>query len=303
MGLNVIVDSLESIEEDLRALYVAAGDKFILDVDDIDQHPGVTNLSKTMKEERDARKKNDKALKELQAATKGLDLQKLKNIDPEKYKSALIKLEKVKDAEKKLSIKKLKDKEEWEKLEKQLLDENTEKISAINRQHNKKIATIEKSLEEIKTASQAKIDKMLSSLETHIKDKEIIAALATAKGNIPVLMPHISKHVKVMEDEAGKFSARVIDNDGDVRINKEGSPMKISEFVDELREKKEFQGEGLFEKDKQSGGSGSHGNQSTDQDNKNNPFSKEHFNLTEIGKLKKSDPAKYERLKRQAGKG
>jgi len=304
MGLKLIIDSLDDVDEKIQGLYKEDGDKFLLDVMNVRSHPSVTKLNGALEKERDARKLADKSLKKMESLTNGLDLDKLKEIDLDAYSDMTASLEKFKDEEKKRNNKKLKDKNEWEKLGKQLQDEFSDRVAELKKDHDGKIAVFQEKLDEVSKAKDEKITRMLSTLEKEMKNKEIISAIADEKGNRTILMPHIEKYVKVLQESDGEdFVARVIDEKGNARINDSGDPMTISEFVKELKDKKEFQGEGIFEKDKQSGGSGSGGNQGGDDANANNPFSKDSFNLTEQGKLYKKDPVEYKRLKALADKG
>lgn len=305
MGLKVKIDSLEGLDENLRGLYKEVDGMFILDVSDIDNHPKINTLSKTMREERDARKKYEKALKSLQNKTDGLDLDKIKDLDPEKYQQMLSDLEQIETEKKKLERKKLRDKEAWEKLEEQIKQEAADSITDAQDKHTQELKVYQDKITEITKSNDDKVNRMYSVLEKQLKDKEIVSALAAAEGNIPILMPHVSKHVQIIEDtDTGDFSARVVDGEGTVRINDQGQPLSISEFVSELREKPEFQGDGIFKKQTKDGGSGSQSNNGGGGDTSDNPFSKEHFNLTKQLDLKVNDPAEYDRLKKlAAGKG
>jgi len=302
MGLKLIIDSLDKVDEALQGLYVEEDGKFMLDVTGMKKHPSVVNLQGAIGKERDARKLSDKSLKKMKDLTDGLDLESLKGIDPEKYTKALDSLEKFKSDEKKRNNKKLKDKEQWEKLGQQLQDDFNDKMGELQTKHDQKIAIFQTKLDDVSKTKDEKLSSMMKSLEKELKNKEIITAIADAKGNRIVLMPHISKYVKVVEEDTGDFAARVIDNNGIVRINDTGNPMAISEFVEELKEKKEFKGEGIFAKEGKSGGSGSEGNQGGDDNGDKNPFTKDSLNLTEQGKLFKKDPAEYKRLKALADK-
>jgi len=303
MGLKVIVDSLDGLDEGVKNLYKPSGDKFVLDILNIDAHPQVSSLSKTMREERDARKVAERTLREKLALTDGLDLEKLKGIDPEKYAKALTDLEKFEEEEIKRNKKKLKDKEQWEKLEKQLQGENAKALESLQAEHDQQVNVYKDKLKEVGEAKDTEISAMRKALGKELKDKQIIAALAEAKGNIPILMPHISDHIKVLKNDSGEYEAKVVDSDGNARITDTGESMTISDFIDELREKPEFQGEGIFARKTKPGGSGADGNNGDNGSGEKNPFSKEHFNLTKQGNLLKTKPAEYERLKKLAGKG
>ena len=301
MGLKVKINSLDEVDESLKGLYKEVDGSFILDIMNIDRHPSVLGLSKTMKEERDARKKFEKSFKDLEKKTDGLDLAKLKDIDFEEYKNNIADLEKMKDEEIKRNKKKLKDKGEWEKLETQLRDQHEVDQDTLKKSFTGQIDEYKTKIEELSTSKEKELSSMLKSLEEQLKDKEIIAALAQAKGNVPVLMPHISKHISIVKSDAGAYVARVMNEENVQRINDTGAPMTISEFVDELKTKPEFQGEGIFEKETHSGGSGSGGNQNLgDHNNDKNPFTKEGFNLTEQMRLENQNPTEFARLKTAA---
>ncbi|MCV5209767.1 hypothetical protein OFC00_33315, partial [Escherichia coli] len=59
--------------------------------------------------------------------------------------------------------------------------------------------------------------------------------------------PVIRRHIKVVEEE-GRFVRRIVDDEGDVKVNGKGEPMTISELVTEMRNNdlyaRAFDGEG-----------------------------------------------------------
>ncbi len=300
MGLKAIVAKLEDVDEALRHLYQKKGEVFVLDVSGIDAHPMVATLKTTMTNERDARKDIEKAMKDLKAQTDGLDLANLKDIDLEKYNKAMADLEEFNKLEKQRNTKKLTDKSEWEKLEKQLREGHTTALDDLAIKHGQEVDVYKTKLSELATTKDRQVADMRASLENTLKVEGIVRALAEAGGNIPILTPHVAKHVKVLPDDAGKYSSRVVDADGVVRINDLGQPMTISELVTEIKQKPEFKGEGIFTVKTQQGGSGSGGNLGGTDDATNNPWAKETENLTEQGKILKNDPAKAARLEAAA---
>lgn len=303
MGLKAIVKSLDDVDKELQGLYVEKDGVFILNVSGIDDHPTVTSLKTTMTKERDARKDLEKNFKDLKAQTDGLDLESLKDVDPEKYAKAIADLEEFNKLEKKRSTKKLKDKEEWEKLEKQLQDGHATAVDGLTQKHSTEIETFQQKLVELSKSKDDEVDGMRKSLEKTLKDGAIVSALAEAKGNIPVLTPHIAKHVKVLADDKGEYASRIIDEKGDIRINDAGQPMTISEFVTEIKQQPEFKGEGLFAVGTKPGGSGSGGNPGGSDADASNPWMKDSENLTKQGQILKSDPAKASRMAAAAGQG
>ena len=56
MGVKAILDSVDDLPEDVRGFYTQDGDRYVLDVDDIDAHPkvrGVITANNTNKQTRD----------------------------------------------------------------------------------------------------------------------------------------------------------------------------------------------------------------------------------------------------------
>lgn len=303
MALTAIIDNLDALDENIRPLYKQAGDKFVLDITDIDSHPNVAGLKSTMVKERDARKDLEKNLNDLKARTDGLDLDKLKGIDPQKYEQAMADLAKYKELEKEHHRKKLEDQGEWEKLEKQLTESHNAELQTLNSKVQELTESYESKISDLQKSSEETIAQMRSTIERRVLGEDLTTAIAEQGGNIAVLRPHVERFSKVIQDEdSGEYVSRVIGEDGQVRMSSSGGPMSLSEFVSELKDKPEFQGEGIFQKDRKPGGSGSGGNRN-DGGSPNNPWTEKHFNLTEQGRIMKADPAKAARLKKAAGKG
>lgn len=83
------------------------------------------------------------------------------------------------------------------------------------------------------------VERMRGSLHKHLVEAEATAAIAELKGSAVLLLPHVQKHVKVIE-EGGHFLARVVDAEGDPRGNGKGGFMTIREFVTELKKDTNF---------------------------------------------------------------
>ena len=298
MALDIKIDSLDGLDDAVAGLYKKRGTGFILDVSGVESHPNVLNLRKAMQDERDARKNFEKNFKNLQS-----DLEKTKEIDPTKYTDALSKLANFEQEEIKRNQKKLKDKEKWEELNQQLEASYLQKIDTLSEQHQLDIAQHKEKISELDKSKAQELELMSSALETHLKDKEIVAALAQEGGNIPILMPHVAKFVKVLKESVGgkeDYFARVIDAQGTTRINDKGEPMSITDLVIEFKDKPEFKGDGIFKVKKQSGGSGSAGNRGGEGGFKDNPWKKESWNLTKQCEAVKEDKDKAARMKAEA---
>lgn len=93
--------------------------------------------------------------------------------------------------------------------------------------------------------------KMRTSLERYLVDAAATTAIAAAKGVPELLLPHVQRQVKVLEED-GEFVARVVDAKGDLRVDGKGEPMTISALIEEMK-KNEIYGR-AFEGSGASGG-------------------------------------------------
>lgn len=297
--LKAVIKSLDGLSDDVAKLYKKSGDSFVLDITGVETHPEVMTLSKTMKTVRTESKEFEKKFKALQDKVAGLDIDKLKDVNLDEYNKSIAELQALKLERNKREQQKLKDGKEWEKLEKQLKDQHKTDLDGLAASYSSEKTALLKQIEENTTTSSKANADMLSTLKVHLKDKEITARLAKEKGNIPILMPHISPFVDVRANESGDYSAIVVDEERNPRFNNLGKPLSIKELVLEFKEKPEFAGEGIFQKDKESGGSGSGGNLGGKFNGKN-PFAKDSINRTEQAIMKTEQPELYEKLKAAA---
>lgn len=79
-----------------------------------------------------------------------------------------------------------------------------------------------------------KIAAMQSTLERHLIDATATAAIAAEKGVPDLLLPHVQRHVRVV-DEDGEFAVRVVDAKGDPRVDAKGEPLTIADLVKEMK--------------------------------------------------------------------
>lgn len=118
---------------------------------------------------------------------------------------------------------------EWEKLRAQMNEKHAADIKALN----DKLAAKDK------------------AIERYLIDSQATAAIAGAKGVPDLLLPHVQRHVRVVE-ENGEFQVRVVDAKGDPRVNGKGDPLSIPELVAEMKSTEIFGR--AFEGSGQSGG-------------------------------------------------
>jgi ATP-dependent Clp protease ATP-binding subunit ClpC len=94
MALKAILETLDDVPEALRELYTQVEDRFVLDLEEVDNHPGVRNLKSAFEREKEDRRKareEKKALEERLAEVADLDpgeareaLQKLRLLEEKK---------------------------------------------------------------------------------------------------------------------------------------------------------------------------------------------------------------------------
>ena len=89
-----------------------------------------------------------------------------------------------------------------------------------------------------KAKFDAELGVMQGSLTEHMLTASAVAALAeagTVEKGVDLLMPIIHKAAKVIKTEDGKYAVRVVDADGNVRVNGKAEPMAVKELVAELK--------------------------------------------------------------------
>lgn len=106
--------------------------------------------------------------------------------------------------------------------------------------------------EEAKTTHEQEKTQMRGTLERYLIDQAATAALASNKGNVTLLLPHIKAKAKVVQD-GDDYVVRVVDAQGDVRPNGSGGFMSVEDLVGEMKTSKDFAA--AFESDSK-GGSG-----------------------------------------------
>lgn len=99
-------------------------------------------------------------------------------------------------------------------------------------------------------AESEKTGKMRTALERYLIDAKATSAIAAAKGVPELLLPHVQRQMRVVEED-GEFAARVVTAKGDPRIDDKGEPFTVEALIDEMK-KNEIYGR-AFE------GSGNHG--------------------------------------------
>lgn len=208
MALKTKIAKLEDVAEPLRELYEAKDGAFVLRLegDAGDVFPGLTAKQQELLNEK---KTLAEKLKVLEGQLSGIDLEKAKKA-----------LEQAEQHERE----KLKATGDWETREKQLKEQLAADLSKRETHFQAELKTRED-----------RIGKLQGSLEKSLVEAQATAAIAAAKGSPELLLPHVMRSVKVVE-ENGEFVARVLDATGQPRIaNVKGDAFTIANLVDEMR--------------------------------------------------------------------
>lgn len=197
MALQLVVESLESIPENVRSLYQQDGDKFRLQIDGYEDPAG---LKSALQKERETAKS---ASKQAQAwASLGKS--------PEEIQQLL-------ESQRKSEEDKAAKNGEWDKLKVQMQE-----------QFGSERAKLESAL-------KAKD----GAIERYLVDAQATAAISELKGVPALLLPHVKASVKVVDDD-GEYVTRVVDANGNPRVNSKGDFLSIKDLVSEMRQSDVF---------------------------------------------------------------
>lgn len=291
MALDYRVESIEGLDANVASLYEQSENGYVLSVSGLPESEDPIKLKETLVKVREERRREEREKRELKNKYER-EISEFKTkyaeVDPEEYKSLKTLQQEIAAREEEQKLKEMEAKKDWEALQKRIEDKHRTEFDSFK---NQSLTEIQKKEERIQT--------MQSSLHKHIAQTEVVKEIVDAKGKIKILRPHIDPYVKVIEDN-GEYVVRVTDDAGNVRTNSNGEHLSIKDFIQELKEHPDFQGDGIFERDKKPGGSDSTGNR-TSQVNSDNPWAKDSFNLTKQGEIIRKDPALAAKLKAQAG--
>ncbi len=102
--------------------------------------------------------------------------------------------------------------------------------SAHNAEVNKKAELHKKELDAVNNTAT----RYRRAMEQEKIDSSLTAEIARQKGIPKLLLPIARSVVKVIEED-GEFVTRVIDRDGDPRVNGKGEPMTIGDLITEMK--------------------------------------------------------------------
>lgn len=88
---------------------------------------------------------------------------------------------------------------------------------------------------------ETELTRYRSAIDNYLIDSEAVRELADVTESPDLLLPHVKQHMKVFE-ENGKFVARIVDANHNIRIGKGAgaTPMTLSELLEEMKQDKRF---------------------------------------------------------------
>lgn len=272
-ALKTLLEKLDELPEALHEYYTEKDGKFILDVDGIDDHPSVRALKNALESQKDARRKAADEITKLKERLAKIP----EDFDPEEVTRLRAQIE------------------EYEADPSKKDKTGQEALVAARKQLEQKIANMEK--EHAKTIEG--LNKKIASKDTFISqlliDEGLTKALVEAnvgKDFMKAAKAMLRQNVKVVEEDDGEYKA-IIDTDvGVVGIDKYVSDWAASD------EGKPFIPPA---KGGDAGGPAKPKRGSVDTSGIKNPWAKEHWNLTEQGRLLKADRVKADQLAKAAG--
>ena len=208
MALKAVIDSIDDLDEGQQSLYREITDdgdlkgKFILDVEPAHglNLENVDGLKSALGKERTAREKLER------------DVVKFKDIDPDKARDALAKLEELSEIDPEKEADKIAN-TKFEAAKKQLVEKHGQ------------------ALEE----REDRIKALSGQIDNLIREQRATTALAAEKGSVDLLLPHVLNMTRTVERD-GKWDVEVVDRDGNVRIDGNGKNMTIEGLVAEMKQ-------------------------------------------------------------------
>lgn len=83
------------------------------------------------------------------------------------------------------------------------------------------------------------IAKKTSKIHQLVGTNVALKSIEKLEGSSTLLMPHVERYLRVIEDE-GDYVARIVDDKGKERMGPKGDPLTVDEYVTELSAKDEF---------------------------------------------------------------
>lgn len=272
MPLKAVVENLDGVAAELHALYVERDGKFVLDIDQdsIRVHPNVTALSNALTAQKEDNRKVKARVAELEAKIKGL---------PEDFDPAEVETLRERVAELEAAVEG--DPKSKEKQQKE--------AARLREMLDQKMASERKKWDTEKADLQRQISERDTRIARLLIDNGLDAAMDSAN-----IDPKYRKAVRAMLRD----QVKVVDKDGNYAavVETDLDPeLPLDRFVADWSQSDD--GRAFVGQPKGGGAGGGQGSNTT-----KNPWSKDHWNMTEQGKLIRENPTKARQLAKEAGK-
>lgn len=207
MPLQPQVESLEGIPEDLQGEYEQTDSGYRLKIlagfVPADRVEDVSGLKSALHKERENAREAGRVAKQLREQYAGFDVEEL---------------EKLREDQQRAEEERAKKAGEFDTLRVQMNEKHAQEIAA----RDDKIGALTKAYDDV------------------LIDSAVLQAINESKGNALFLKPLVTKQVQVVQDEAGKFALRVVDDAGNPRVDGEGKYLTVNALVREMREQETY---------------------------------------------------------------
>ena len=207
MPVKQIFDTQDAVPEFLRSAVIEQDGKWVFEAELPHE---VAGLKSALEKERKTKADYEKSLKSFE----GVDPEEARRLKAEAEQAA---------------ADKLKNKGDWETREKQLKEQLAKDLAAREQQYAAESAKWQEREAALRRA-----------IEQHLIEAQATAAISAAKGVPELLLPHVLRQTKVIE-ENGEFVVRVLDGQGQPRIaDVKGTPFGIVHLVEEMKNNEIF---------------------------------------------------------------
>lgn len=215
MPLALIVESLDDLPEEVKSLYRPHDGKFMLDLDDVEQHPSVTGIKTALEKEKAQRKERGDKITDLEKQLSEIGL----------------------TAEEAAELRKLRDDQEAEQARKtgdieKIVEQRTSRLRA---DYEAQLAARDREITTITEDRDGRVAQ-LSKLTIDSQVSKEAAALGVLPKAIDLVSTLAADTWRL--DEAGNAVAYTADNE--VQYGKDGKPLNMAEWVASIQEQRPY---------------------------------------------------------------
>lgn len=135
------------------------------------------------------------------------------------------------------------------------LDELSKNTPDVDKIVAGKLSQLSKKFDDERIELTKRNDSLRSVVDETLRKQAAVQALASAKGNVDLLLPHVLSQTRTRETD-GRFVVEVVNADGSVRIKDANSDMSIADLISEMKASPAY---GVAFQGTDKSGSGAHG--------------------------------------------